>query len=126
MKETYRCEWVKCGKARCKSCPHGPYWYAYHRDGKKTKKRYVGKERDDLRPAGEPERAPDPWDAILNGATATAALAWQILDMEPTGSRESLTRQYRRLILLRHPDRGGSDRVAAQTQAAYRCLLRLL
>lgn len=20
---------VNCGNARCKSCPHGPYWYAY-------------------------------------------------------------------------------------------------
>jgi len=27
---TYRLEWRWCGKSNCKSCPHGPYWYAYH------------------------------------------------------------------------------------------------
>ena len=38
---------VRCGKASCTACPHGPYWYAYwHEDGKR-KSRYVGKLLDD-------------------------------------------------------------------------------
>jgi hypothetical protein len=41
---TYRLEMVKCGKPGCRSCPHGPYWYAYYRDGKRLRSRYVGKE----------------------------------------------------------------------------------
>jgi len=42
---TYRREYVKCGKQGC-SCAkgkgHGPYWYAYWREGKKLKKKYLG------------------------------------------------------------------------------------
>jgi hypothetical protein len=45
---TYRREYVKCGKKGC-SCAkgkgHGPYWYAYWREGKKLKKKYLGKKR---------------------------------------------------------------------------------
>jgi hypothetical protein len=45
---TYRREYVKCGKNGC-SCAkgkgHGPYWYAYWREGKKLKKKYLGKKR---------------------------------------------------------------------------------
>jgi hypothetical protein len=45
---TYRREYVKCGKQGC-SCAkgkgHGPYWYAYWREGKKLKKKYLGKKR---------------------------------------------------------------------------------
>ena len=40
-KITYRREWVKCG-AKCKcngGKGHGPYWYAYWREGGKLKKR---------------------------------------------------------------------------------------
>jgi hypothetical protein len=41
---TYRLETVKCGKPNCRSCPHGPYWYAYYREGEKLRSRYVGRE----------------------------------------------------------------------------------
>jgi 1-acyl-sn-glycerol-3-phosphate acyltransferase len=40
---SYRLESVKCGKPGCKSCPHGPYWYAYFREGKRLRSRYIGK-----------------------------------------------------------------------------------
>lgn len=40
---TYRQEWVYCGK-ECKRCPHGPYWYAYWKEGGRTRSKYVGKE----------------------------------------------------------------------------------
>ncbi len=39
---TYRLEKVSCGK-NCKGCPHGPYWYAYWREGGKTRSKYIGK-----------------------------------------------------------------------------------
>lgn len=38
---------VRCGKTGCASCPHGPYWYAYWREGGKRRSRYVGKLLDD-------------------------------------------------------------------------------
>jgi hypothetical protein len=41
---TYRLEKVRCGKPGCKSCPHGPYWYAYYREGDKLRSRYIGPE----------------------------------------------------------------------------------
>lgn len=45
MKVWYRYEVVKCGKAACKRCPHGPYWYRYTRDSKggRLRKTYVGR-----------------------------------------------------------------------------------
>lgn len=41
---TYQLEMVRCGKKSCETCPHGPYWYSYQREGKKVKSKYVGKE----------------------------------------------------------------------------------
>jgi hypothetical protein len=39
---TYRLEQVKCGKATCTRCPHGPYWYAYWRENGRLRSRYLG------------------------------------------------------------------------------------
>ena len=41
---TYRLESVRCGKDGCRTCPHGPYWYAYYREGSKLRSRYIGRE----------------------------------------------------------------------------------
>ena len=48
----YLLEYVKCGKAnsgKCRRCRegefHGPYWYFYTWDGKKTVSKYHGKTR---------------------------------------------------------------------------------
>jgi hypothetical protein len=40
---TYRQQWVRCGKD-CASCPHGPYWYAFWREGERTRSQYIGRE----------------------------------------------------------------------------------
>ena len=42
-----RRQWVRCGKESCTRCPHGPYWYAYWREGGKRRSRYVGKLDDE-------------------------------------------------------------------------------
>lgn len=47
---TYQRELVLCGKAKCRK-RHGPYWYAYWTKGKRTHKRYIGKEWRTLRDA---------------------------------------------------------------------------
>jgi hypothetical protein len=44
-KITYRREEVRCGKANCTRCPHGPYWYAYWREGGRLRSRYLGSAR---------------------------------------------------------------------------------
>jgi hypothetical protein len=45
---TYRREYVRCGKQGCKCATgqgHGPYWYAYWKEGGTLKKKYLGKSR---------------------------------------------------------------------------------
>lgn len=44
-KVTYRLEEVRCGKANCTRCPHGPYWYAYWREDGRVRSRYLGTAR---------------------------------------------------------------------------------
>jgi hypothetical protein len=42
----YQLELIKCGKEGCKCNKgqlHGPYWYAYQRQGDKFKSSYIGK-----------------------------------------------------------------------------------
>ncbi len=34
---------VRCGKASCTTCPHGPYWYAYWWEEGKRRSKYLGK-----------------------------------------------------------------------------------
>lgn len=56
---TYRQESVKCGKRNCSSCPHGPYWYAYYREGDKLRSRYIGKSLPpDVQASGLGDMAP--------------------------------------------------------------------
>ncbi len=45
----YQLERKRCGKPTCRCAQpggegHGPYWYAYWREGGKTKSKYIGKE----------------------------------------------------------------------------------
>lgn len=42
-KVSYRLEAVNCGKPGCTKCPHGPYWYAYWREGGRVRSRYIGR-----------------------------------------------------------------------------------
>ena len=42
-----RQQYVKCGKPQCQK-KHGPYLYAYWKEGNKTKSRYVGKKLQDF------------------------------------------------------------------------------
>ncbi len=41
-----RKQWVRCGKASCTRCPHGPYWYAYWTEDGRRRSRYLGKMED--------------------------------------------------------------------------------
>lgn len=40
---SYRRQLVRCGKASCTTCPHGPYWYAHWREEGRPRKRYIGR-----------------------------------------------------------------------------------
>jgi hypothetical protein len=63
---SYRQEHVRCGKDGCRTCPHGPYWYAYWKEQGRTRKRYIGRHLPgqpaepvvpDDRPGDQPEDA---------------------------------------------------------------------
>ena len=38
---TYRQQEVRCGRD-CTACPHGPYWYAFWKEGGRTRSQYIG------------------------------------------------------------------------------------
>lgn len=44
---TYQFQYRKCGKPTCSTCRdgqgHGPYWYAYWREGSRLRSGYIGK-----------------------------------------------------------------------------------
>ncbi len=44
---TYQLQHRKCGKTSCSTCRegqgHGPYWYAYWREGSRLRSGYIGK-----------------------------------------------------------------------------------
>lgn len=40
----YRQKTVRCGKAACGTCPHGPYWYAHWSEGGRKRSQYIGAE----------------------------------------------------------------------------------
>ncbi len=50
---TYQLQYRKCGKQSCSTCRntqgHGPYWYAYWREGSRLKSGYVGKVSPDTK-----------------------------------------------------------------------------
>ena len=60
---TFRQELVRCGKPGCRTCPHGPYWYAYWREDGRVRSRYIGRHRpadlEDADDAGGPGEAGD-------------------------------------------------------------------
>ncbi|GAC1361261.1 MAG: hypothetical protein NVS2B12_03160 [Ktedonobacteraceae bacterium] len=57
---TYQLQYRKCGKASCSTCRngqgHGPYWYAYWREGSRLRSGYVGKIRPGLQKPTRPSR----------------------------------------------------------------------
>ncbi len=38
---TYRRQSIRCGKG-CAACPHGPYWYAFWKEGGRSRSQYIG------------------------------------------------------------------------------------
>jgi hypothetical protein len=61
---TYQLQFRKCGKTSCSTCRngqgHGPYWYAYWREGPRLRSGYVGKNRPDAQKVAEVGTATTP------------------------------------------------------------------
>lgn len=82
---------------------------------------YLDRMHPDWRDAAEARRQPGP-----AGAAVTEQQAWDILGLTPGASREEIIAAHRRLIQKLHPDRGGSDYLAAQINEAKDVLLAAL
>ena len=41
---SYRRQEVRCGRAECGACPHGPYWYAFWKEDGRSRSQYIGRE----------------------------------------------------------------------------------
>lgn len=67
------------------------------------------------------QQSPPPGDGTLNEDAAYA-----ILGLKPGASREEIIAAHRRMMQKMHPDRGGSDYLAAQINQAKDILLRKL
>lgn len=135
-----QCEYVRCGNRRCRSCPHGPYWYAYWREDGKLKSRYVGKTDPrqgvhktpsgkgpdpvgkTVPPGGGAEvhkTPPHPWDRVFSRQTITPALCYEILGVRSFCPFSEVASAYKQLILEAHPDHGGDGVKARWYTAAY-------
>ena len=42
-RSSVRMKWIRCGKATCVRCPHGPYVYRVWREGKRVRSEYLGR-----------------------------------------------------------------------------------
>lgn len=119
---SFQSEWVKCGNPRCRSCPHGPYWYEYWREGKTVKKRYHGRNRPGAGQGNATAAPPEVkwYEAMLTEKTASLKLALRILELPGLPkTRSDLTKAYRKKMLVCHPDRGGDHLFAQCVNAAY-------
>src|SRR5689334_10466343 len=87
-KVTYRQQFTRCGKQRCRKCKegagHGPYWYAYWSENGRTISKYigihppVGVELTPLEPLpaqSQPPTAESGQPAYRNGATQATSSA---------------------------------------------------
>jgi hypothetical protein len=130
-KWSYRCQYIRCGKLNCRSCPHGPYWYGFRSEKGRTRSKYFGKNDPRHKKSvsknndGKTHKKEHPYDKILSSATANAGLAGEILGVFMVKDRVLVQKRYRELVLANHPDRGGDHDTFVRINAAWSYLCTL-
>ena len=75
---TYQLQYRKCGKASCSTCRngqgHGPYWYAYWREGSRLRSGYVGKVHPNLHHASATAEGHKEPSVVLNELVTTSSV----------------------------------------------------
>ena len=123
---TYRLEFVRCSKPRCwcnrarggrlRNDGHGPYWYAYWREGDRVHKKYIGKRA--------PHGARNPNTPPPAAHTSKGTDDYSTIGVNPGSSWDDVRRAYRRAAFAAHPDRGGGETKMKGINAAYERLKR--
>lgn len=77
-KVTYRQQYTRCGKERCRKCRegagHGPYWYAYWSENGRTISKYIGiRLPDPIDTEQQAKAGPETRRASAPGAASSAA-----------------------------------------------------
>jgi hypothetical protein len=111
---SFQREYVRCGKG-CKGCPHGPYWYEYWREGKRTRKRYWGKHH----PFADYTNESREHHPVYERAQMSDQVAREILTGNAAATNAACKRAFRQRIKAAHPDRGGTTEEARQLIAAW-------
>lgn len=60
---------------------------------------------------------------MVNEKTMSAAEAYQVLGLTPNATKQDIIEAHRKLMQKNHPDRGGSDYLAAKINLAKKILL---
>lgn len=93
---TYQLQYRKCGKASCSTCRnsqgHGPYWYAYWREGSRLRSGYIGKVHPHLHGQSTPGGA-DPEQKEPDQATHTDQQAVGGMTLEGLTAAPALPRR---------------------------------
>lgn len=128
MAWSYRLRYIRCGKKGCTVCAeepaHGPYWYAYAREGGRFRHRYVGRTREVEDAFHErPIPPPPPKDKRFEfHGKMDKRIAYRIFALTNRPPTREITTMWRKLVWDNHPDRGGDTRVCAAINAAYEFL----
>lgn len=125
MHYTIRCEWVKCGKPTCRTCPHGPYWYGYYRSAGKLKKKYFGKGNPNFSKFAFEPSTGNEWDLIFSEVLASRPLACRILGLRKIFTESEARAAARARMFECHPDRGGDPRESRHVKCAWAYLRKV-
>lgn len=104
---SYRLQFIRCGKPKCKRCrrapAHGPYWYAFWKESGRSRSAYAGRARPGWQPTGKgegPHGAPAP--------RRPSSEDFARLGLEPGATWGDVRTAYKARARELHPDRGGS------------------
>ena len=104
---TYQLQYRKCGKSACSTCRvgtgHGPYWYAYWREGTRLRSGYIGKIHieEEVKAELTAQLSDDllAANALLGAPTPTIPQAQKIVKPRKTAAKSRTTLKVKEFVL---------------------------